>query len=63
MDIYKYIKEKILIEKENRKTLALIVHPDLNITLKAPLEAEECIINKFIEKRTVWAFKQLEYFK
>lgn len=59
MDIYKYIKEKILIEKENRKTLALIVHPDLNITLKAPLEAEECIINKFIEKRTVWAFKQL----
>ena len=48
MDIYKYIKEKILIEKENRKTLALIVHPDLNITLKAPLEAEECIINKLV---------------
>ncbi len=63
MDIYKYIKEKILIEKEDRKTLALIVHPDLTITLKAPLEAEECIINKFIEKRTIWAFKQLEYFK
>ena len=63
MDIYKYIKEKVLIEKEKRKTLALIVHPDLTITLKAPLEAEEHIINKFIEKRTIWAFKQLEYFK
>ncbi len=63
MDIYKYIKEKVFIKKENRKTLALIVNPDLTIILKAPLEAEEYIINKFIEKRTIWAFKQLEYFK
>lgn len=63
MDIYKYIKDKIHIEKENRKTLALIVHPDLTITLKAPIEANDENINNFIKKRTVWAFKQLEYFK
>lgn len=63
MDIYKYIKDKIHIEKENRKTIALIVHPDLTITLKAPIEADNENINKFIQKRTVWAFKQLEYFK
>ena len=63
MDIYKYINDKIYIEKENRKTIALIVHPDLTITLKAPLEADNESINKFIKKRTIWAFKQLEYFK
>lgn len=63
MDIYKYIKEKICITKENRKTLALIVHPNMTITLKAPPEAEQYIIDKFIEKRSIWAFKQLEYFK
>lgn len=63
MNIYEIIKNKTNIIKEKRKTLALIVHPDLTITLKAPLEAEEYNINKFIEKRTIWAFKQLEYFK
>lgn len=63
MDIYKYIKDKIHIEKESRKTIALIVHPDLTITLKAPIEADNENINKFIKKRTFWAFKQLEYFK
>ena len=53
MDIYKYINDKIYIEKENRKTIALIVHPDLTITLKAPLEADNESINKFIKLKII----------
>ena len=63
MDIYELIKNRINIVREDRKTIALIVYPDLSITLKSPLSAECHTIDKFIRKRAVWVYKQLEYFK
>lgn len=63
MNIYEIIKNKTNIIRENRKTLALIVHPDMTITAKVPENADNEYINQFINKRTLWAYKQLEYFK
>ena len=63
MNIYEIIKNKTNIIRENRKTLALIVHPDMTITAKVPENADNDHINQFINKRTLWAYKQLEYFK
>ena len=39
MNIYEIIKNKTNIIRENRKTLALIVHPDMTITAKVPENA------------------------
>lgn len=63
MNVYSFIKEKVKFIEENRKTLALIVNPDLTIIAKIPINADKFIVDKFIEKRTIWAYKQLEYFK
>lgn len=63
MGIYEIIKEKVNIVKEDRKSLSLEVCPDMTITAKVPHNIENFIIDRFIEKRSVWAYKKLEYFK
>lgn len=50
------------IEKESRKTLSIRVFPDSNIVIKAPIEATNDEINKFISRKSLWISKQLEFF-
>lgn len=53
----------VAVEFGDRKRLSLTVHPDLNITAKAPLGSQIEIINRRLQKRTPWIAKQIEYFE
>lgn len=46
-----------------RKTMEIAVYPDASITIKAPDETNEKIIETRIIKRARWIIKQIEYFR
>ncbi len=58
----KFVYEYHLI-KEDRKTLSLIVTPDLKIILKCPKDVTPEKINNFLQKKWFWLEKQLLFFK
>lgn len=58
----KFIYEYHLI-KEDRKTLSLIVTPELKIILKCPKDVTPEKINNFLQKKWFWLEKQLSFFK
>jgi predicted metal-dependent hydrolase len=47
---------------QSRKTIAVTVHPDLEVTLKAPEKATQAKINDFLRRKTRWVLKQQRYF-
>lgn len=49
--------------RQDRKTLSLTVEPCLDITLKAPLDASDDRIEKFLQKKWMWLNKQLTFFE
>ena len=57
-----YIYEYTLIKQE-RKTLSLVVTPNLGIFLKCPLQADHKRIEKFLQRKWLWLEKQLSFFK
>jgi len=58
----KFIYEYRII-KQDRKTLSLVVTPDLGIILKCPKQIDNERIEKFLQKKWFWLEKQLSYFK
>lgn len=48
---------------QDRKTLSLTVHTDLSIVVKAPKEASDEKIEKFLKKKWFWLEKKLSFFK
>lgn len=57
---YSYEYELI---RQDRKSLALTVRPDLGIVLKCPTKAEDERIEQFLKKKWFWMNKQLSFFK
>lgn len=51
------------LQLQNRKTISITVQPDLNIIVKAPSDATNEKIEKFLKKKWFWLEKQLSYFK
>lgn len=47
----------------DRKRLAITVHPDLRITAKAPAGYELEVIRRRLEKRASWIARQIDYFE
>jgi predicted metal-dependent hydrolase len=47
----------------DRKRLAITVHPDLRITAKAPAGYEVEVVRRRLEKRALWIVRQLDFFK
>ncbi|PIZ74797.1 hypothetical protein COY07_00140 [Candidatus Peregrinibacteria bacterium CG_4_10_14_0_2_um_filter_43_11] len=58
----KYSYEYYLI-KQDRKTVSLIVQPNLTIILKCPMDYKMDKIERFLKKKWSWLEKQLNYFK
>lgn len=50
------------IELSNRKTLEIVVNPNLSVIVKAPLDTKEEVLQQKIKKRAYWILKQKEYF-
>ncbi len=63
--IFQYGKHKIpyTLYFCKRKTLEIAVHPDLLVTVKAPLDAETIAIEKKLSRRGRWIVRQLNYFR
>ncbi len=57
---YEYEYELI---SENRKSLKLTVMPSLGIILRAPVDADDQRIKRFLEKKWRWLEKQLQTFE
>ena len=57
---YSYSYELI---KQDRKSLALTVKPDMGIVLKCPQDAEDERIEKFLKRKWSWMNKQLKFFE
>ena len=49
--------------KQDRKTLALTVTPDLRIILKCPHKTDTDRVESFLKKKWFWLEKQLSFFK
>ena len=49
--------------KQDRKSLALTVKPDLGIVLKCPDDVEDERIEKFLKRKWSWMNKQLKFFE
>jgi len=47
----------------DRKSLAITVHPDLRITVKAPSGFELESVRRHLRKRASWIVRQLDYFE
>jgi predicted metal-dependent hydrolase len=47
---------------EARKTLAITVHPDQSVRVKAPLHATEEKVNGFLQRKFRWVLKHQRYF-
>jgi len=58
----KYLYEYTEI-KEKRKTLSLIVNPNMLIILKIPKDISQQKIDSFLKRKWSWLEKQLQYFK
>lgn len=51
------------VQRSNRKTLAIEVHPDSSVHIIAPQESSISAIEKKVEKRANWIVKQQQYFE
>lgn len=49
--------------KQDRKSLALTVRPDMGIILKCPRNVEDERIDKFLKRKWSWMNKQLKFFE
>ena len=49
--------------KEKRKSLAVEVYPDFTVLVKSPEQAKDFEIKDFVNRKTPWIEKQLNYFK
>lgn len=60
-----YGKSTLNIEVEflERKRLSITVHPDLNITAKAPINTDKHNLENRLQKRASWIARQLAYFE
>jgi len=47
---------------EKRRTIAIHVHPDQSVTVKAPLRAKPHKIHNFIQSKADWVLKHQRYF-
>ena len=56
MNSFKVVKEK-------RKSLAVEVYPDFTVLVKSPEQAKDFEIKDFVNRKTPWIEKQLNYFK
>src|SRR5690554_5461316 len=50
------------LEYSDRKSMAIEVHPDKSIVIKAPLNTDRAEIDKRILKRGSWIIRQQKYF-
>jgi predicted metal-dependent hydrolase len=57
---YSYSYELV---RQDRKSLALTVKPDMGIILKCPQEVEDERIEKFLKRKWSWMNKQLRFFE
>jgi len=48
---------------QDRKTVALVVQPNLNTILKCPLNYDAGKIERFLKRKWLWLEKQVQYFK
>ncbi len=60
-----YGKKKLTVEveKSNRSSLCIAVHPDLRVTAKAPVECGLGFIRRRLEKRASWIIRQIDFFE
>lgn len=60
----KYGEELLIfrLERRERKTMSITVHPDMNIEVIAPLDSTLDAIQEKVRKRAPWIRKQLRYF-
>ncbi len=57
---YSYTYELIM---QDRKTLALVINPDMSIVVKCPANAEEDKIEMFLSRKWFWLNKQINFFQ
>jgi len=50
------------IVRSDRKRIAIIVHPDLSIETRVPIDSDLNKIKNFVTKRAAWIAKQVDYF-
>lgn len=55
--------DNIELIKEERKSFAAIVHPDLRVIIKTPFIAKEWELDGFIKRKTKWILKQISFFQ
>ena len=53
---------KYSVERRNRKTLAIEVHPDNTVWVIAPIDANDEEIQSRVEKKAPWIAKQQRFF-
>jgi len=61
--VYSKFKYKYFLIREDRKTLGLIVRPNMTLVVKVPIVCDQKKIDKFLQKKWLWLEKQLNYFK
>jgi len=61
--VYGEFEYKYYLFFENRKSFSLIVYPNQNIVLKAPVESDKSDIEKFLVKKWVWLENTLKEFE
>ena len=49
--------------RQDRKSLALTVKPDLGIVVKCPHQANDERIDSFLKRKWFWMNKQIDFFK
>ncbi len=49
--------------RKQRKYLRILVEPNLQVTIYAPTNAEDCKINEFLHKKAFWIMQKLDYVK
>lgn len=59
---YEQIAFDYTLTLEARKTVAVTVHPDQSVSVKAPLLATEEKINRFLNRKWRWIIKHQRYF-
>lgn len=50
------------LDRANRKSLEIAVHPDGSVVVKAPVSADEDLVLRHIRGRARWILRQLRYF-
>ncbi len=51
------------VEYADRRTLAITVHPDMTVEVRAPRDAEEEVIHTVLRRRVAWIARQLRFFE